>query len=346
MKSLISLLLVLTGLTCNEPTPNNFQIGTKVIQAASKIKGLNFVAPPDPFHNNPMNAVTAIGANWIAVIPYGFTRVNRPSVGYNAGWQWWGERPEGVHKTIELAKASNVKVILKPQVYVPGGWTGDLDFENEKDWQQWEKDYEAFLIPFAHMADSLDVEILCVGTEFKKSVKKREQFWRGLIKKVRSIYNGKLTYAANWDEYPDVPFWDALDYAGINAYFPLTNSKTPKVSELKKAWQPYLKEIRRFYKRVQKPMLFTEYGYLSVDGCAYNTWELEPKVKKLAINQEAQANAFHALFEIFWNEPYWNGGFLWKWFPNMHGGEGYNERDYTPQGKTGQKVLQKWFLEK
>ena len=346
MKTLISLLLLTIGLNCNQPVPNDFHFIGDIVHAAKKIKGLNFVAPPNPYPNNPMNAVKAIGANWIAVIPYGFTRMNQPSVGYNADWQWWGERPEGVQKTIELAKASGVSVILKPQVYVPGGWTGDLDFKSEEDWESWEKDYEAFLIPFAEMADSLDVEILCVGTEFKKGSIKREQFWRNLIKKVRGIYKGKLTYAANWDEYPDVPFWDVLDYAGINAYFPLTNSKTPKVAELKKAWQPYLKEIRQFYKKVKKPMLFTEYGYLSVDGCAYNTWELESKVKQLDINEKAQANAFHALFETFWGEPYWNGGFLWKWFPNMHGGEGYNERDYTPQGKTGQEVLKKWFLEK
>ena len=250
MKSLISIFLLIIGLTCNEPVPNDFHITGKVVQTGKKIKGLNFVAPPNPYSNDPMEAVRKIGANWIAVIPYAFTRINRPAVSYNADWQWWGERPEGVQKTIELAKSSGVNVILKPQVYVPGGWTGDLDFKSEKDWQNWEKDYEAFLIPFAKMADSLNVEIFCVGTEFKKSVRKREEFWRSLIKKVHKIYKGKLTYAANWDEYLDVPFWDALDYAGINAYFPLTRSKTPEISELKKAWKPYLKEIRQFYKKV------------------------------------------------------------------------------------------------
>jgi Glycoside Hydrolase Family 113 len=345
MKLLIPILFVIIGLTCNETPSNNFLI-TKNNSQTDKIKGLNFVAPPDPYSNNPMDAVRELGANWIAVIPYGFTRIDQPKVGYNSGWQWWGERPEGIKKTIELAKASDVKVILKPQIYIHRGWTGDIDFESEKEWQSWEKSYEEFLIPFAKMADSLDVELFCVGTEFKKSVKKREQFWRSLIEKVRKVYKGKLTYAANWDEYLDVPFWDALDYAGVNAYFPLTNSKTPKISELKKAWQPYLKEIRRFYKKVNKPMIFTEYGYLSVDGCAHNTWELEAKVKELKINQKAQANALHALFETFWEEPYWNGGFLWKWFPEMRGGEGYNERDYTPQGKTGQEILQNWFLRK
>ena len=345
MKAIIPILFTIISLTCNEPTSRDFLI-TEKITSTNKIKGLNFVAPPDPYAIDPMNAVQQIGANWIAVIPYGFTRINQPYVGYNSDWQWWGERPEGIKETIALAKASNVKVILKPQVYVPRGWTGDLDFKSEEEWQSWERSYESFLISFVKMADSLEVEIFCVGTEFKRSIKKREQFWRSLIKKVREIYKGKLTYAANWDEYLDVPFWDALDYAGVNAYFPLTNSKTPNVPELKKAWQPYLKEIRRFYKKVNKPILFTEYGYLSVDGCAYNTWELEAKVKELEINQTAQANAFSALFETFWEEPYWSGGFLWKWFPNMHGGEGYNERDYTPQGKTGEDVLQKWFEKK
>lgn len=341
MKTLISILILIVGTTCNDPVPSDFKAAIHIPKTET-IKGLNFVAPPDPYPNDPMKSVIDLGASWVAVIPYAFTRVNQANVGYNAGWQWWGERPEGVQKTIELAKASNIKVILKPQVYVPRSWTGDLDFSDEE-WENWESDYENYIIPFAEMADSLHVEVFCIGTEFKKSVKKREAFWRALIKKVRGVYKGRLAYAANWDEYQDVPFWDALDMVGINAYFPLTKSKTPSTAELKKAWLPYRKQIRKFYNRVKKPIVFTEYGYLSVDGCAHNTWELEGKIKQLSINQEAQANAIHALFEVFWDEPYWHGGFLWKWFPNMKGGEGYDERDYTPQGKKGEIVLKEWF---
>ena len=33
--------------------PNDFQITGKAVQAVKKIKGLNFVAPPNPYLNNP-----------------------------------------------------------------------------------------------------------------------------------------------------------------------------------------------------------------------------------------------------------------------------------------------------
>jgi len=307
------------------------------------LKGLSFVAPPDPFSNNPMDAVREVNAEWIAVIPYAYTMVGEPKVYFNTDRQWWGEKEEGVRETIRLAKAANINIVLKPQVYIPRSWTGDLDFDSNESWENWERDYTKYAMTFAKIAQEMEVPVFCIGTEFKISVKKREQYWRKLIKEVRSVYKGKLIYAANWDEFPDVPFWDALDYCGINAYFPLIDTKTPSKEALIKAWLPYKKAIREFYNKTKKPIVFSEFGYLSVDGCAYNTWELEGKIRSLAINEQAQANAIDALFETFWKEPYWYGGFIWKWFPNMHGGEGYNARDYTPQGKVGHEVLKEWY---
>jgi len=339
---LISLLCLFISNACNTASEVS---STPISSQTSKTiyRGLSFVAPPDPFGNDPMQEVMAVSADCIAVIPFAYTRKGSPSVRYNeSGWQWWGERPEGVDKTLELAKENKIKVLLKPQVYVVGSWPGGLEFSNN-DWAKWEKDYEAYILPMVDLAVKHDVEMFCVGTEFKMSVKKREHFWRQLIAKIRKKYNGKLGYASNWDAYQNVPFWDALDYVGINAYFPLVNKKTPTVDELKSAWQSKKNRISKFYKEVNKPILFTEFGYLSVDGCAHNTWELESKVKSLAINEEAQANAIEALFAVFWNEPSWHGGFIWKWFPNMKGHEGYVKRDYTPQNKKGYEVLKKWY---
>ena len=48
-----------------------------------------------------------------------------------------------------------------------------------------------------------------------------ETEWRKLIARVRQHYRGPLTYAANFDQYNTVGFWDALDVVGVNAYFPL-----------------------------------------------------------------------------------------------------------------------------
>ncbi len=340
----IVLFLVFISQTCNAPQEENSYWSQAINLTEKKMQGLNFVAPPRAFEKNPMMAVKEVGAEWIAVIPYAYTPKDKATVRYNSsGWQWWGERPEGVAETIELAKKAGLNVMLKPQIYMHGNWTGNMSFKTDEKWTKWEQEYENYIMPFVKNAEKEGIDLICIGTEFKLSVKKREHFWRALIQKIRAVYSGKLTYTANWDSYADVPFWDELDYVGISAYFPLLDIKTPTVKQLQKSWQPIRKEIRKHAEKTKKPILFTEFGYLSVDGCTYNTWELEGRVKQLKVNEEAQANAIDALFETFWDEPYWAGGFLWKWFPNMKGHEGYINKDYTPQGKKGCKVLKKWY---
>jgi len=331
-------LLLFLSLATYCPTENH-----SAFPAVAKMKGLSFVGPPESFSddNNPMEAIQQLGADWIAVIPYAYTIVGEPKVYLDS--HWWGERPEGARKTIELAKAAGIKVMLKPQVYIPTSWPGDLDFDSDQAWESWEKDYETYIMAFAKMAEDMEVELFCIGTEFKISEIKRTAFWRQLIQKVRQQYTGKLTYATNWDHYQQTPFWDELDYIGVNAYFPLSEERTPSVKQLVEAWQPVKRKMQAFAKRKNKPILFTEYGYLSVDNCASETWELEKQVRSLTINEQAQANAIQALFEVFWPESFWAGGFIWKWFPNGEGHEGYPERDYTPQGKVAEGVLQKWF---
>ena len=124
----------------------------------------------------------------------------------------------------------------------------------------------------------------------------------------------------------------------------MVNKKTPAVKDLVKAWQSHEADLERYSQKEKRPILFTEFGYLSVDGCAYNTWELETKVKQLPINEQAQANAIDALFTVFFEKDYWAGGFIWKWFPDGKGHEGYLDRDYTPQGKKAAAILKKWHL--
>jgi hypothetical protein len=352
----VFLLAQTLGFTCqNEPTlvASNIPTQEDTVQIelpisknnVLKFKGLSFVAPPRPFSKTPMMDVKAVNATWIAVIPYGYTKMGEPHVHYSASDndQWWGETQKGVRITLDSAHQAGLNVMLKPQVYVPHGWTGSLDYATDADWEKWENDYEKYLMQFVNIAAEKHVAMVCVGTEFKIGVVKREKFWRSLIAKVRAVYKGKLTYAANWDEYPQIPFWDALDYAGINAYFPLVQKVTPSVSELLEAWKPHHEAITKFYTKVKKPILFTEFGYLSADGCAYNSWEVEKRIHETNINEQAQANAFDGLFATFWKEEWWGGGFLWKWFPEGMGHEGYPAKDYTPQGKTSEKVLKKWY---
>ncbi len=307
------------------------------------IEGVSFVAPPRPFKDNPFVPLKELGANWISVIPYGFCSIEKPLVRYSTNKQWWGERMEGIGETIKMAHNNGFKVMLKPQVYFHNGWPGSMEYKTEEDWVKWEESYEMFIIPFARIADSLHTEMFCVGTEFVKSSDQRSKFWIKLIEEVRKVFHGKITYAANWNEYEHIKFWDKLDMIGINAYFPLVNASEPSVKSLKKSWDTSKSQMTLFTKKYNMPILFTEYGYLSVDRCAYNNWELEGKIEECKVNQQAQADALEALYSSFYNEKWWAGGFLWKWFPEMQGHEAYPERDYTPQGKKAEEVVKKWF---
>ena len=179
-----------------------------------------------------------MNTEWIALVPYGFSRIDQPSIRYNLDRQWWGEKEEGIIECIRLAHENSIKVMLKPQVYIHNSWVGDVDFGSEKEWLEWEKGYSEYIHFYAKMAAEYQVELFCIGTEYKIAVKKRTKFWRNLIAEIRTYYSGELIYSSNWDGYEKVPIWDALDYIGISAYFPLTEQKTPTLNSLNVKWRP------------------------------------------------------------------------------------------------------------
>lgn len=307
------------------------------------IDGVTLVAPPRSFPSDPMEDIKKTGAEWISTVPYGFVRLGDTNIRYNLSRQWWGEKLEGIVSTIEYAKSHQIGVMLKPQIWSPDGWIGDQKFETVQEWEQWEKSYREFILFYAQVAAENEVEILCVGTELKSHIAARPDYFPNLIKEIRDIYCGKLIYSANWDSFEEVSFWGDLDYIGLSAYFPLDESPLPKTKELKKLWKPICSRLNKLSQKHDRKIVFTEFGYLSVDGAAGKTWMLEKSVRSLKINEKAQSNCYQALFEVFHEEPYWAGGFLWKWFPFGQGGEGYNERDYTPQNKLAQSVLTEWY---
>jgi hypothetical protein len=78
------------------------------------------------------------------------------------------------------------------------------------------------------------MELFCFGTELGNSIAKKTTIRSQLIVKIKKY--GKLTYALIG---MIVPFWNELDYIGIDAYFPLSDAVTPTVAELK-AWKVHI----------------------------------------------------------------------------------------------------------
>ena len=87
--------------------------------------------------------------------------------------------------------------------------------------------------------------MLCIGNELQSVVANNPGYWRQLIHEIKQVYTGKLTYAENWDQFQNVPFWDQIDYVGVDAYFPLKTSN-PTVAVLTALWKPYIKSLKGF----------------------------------------------------------------------------------------------------
>jgi hypothetical protein len=307
--------------------------------AGFTIKGLSMVAPVQRVDESVIQPMLDIHANSISIMPYAFCTTGNPVVKYNEHKQHWGENKDGVIGCIQLAHENNISVMLKPHLWIGrGNYTGAFTLSTEQDWLLWENSFREYILLFASVADSMKVEIFCIGTEFGAAVKQRPQFWISLIDTVKKIYKGKLTYAANWDDYKDFPFWSRLDYIGVDAYFPLSQDKTPSLKSLNKSWKKYSDELERLSVRYSRPVLFTEYGYRNVDYSSTEPW----KEKEGDQNDKAQVNAYEALYQNFSGKAWFAGGYAWKWYvddPNQK----RRLIDYTPQGKATLKTIKKWY---
>lgn len=314
------------------------------VQDSKKIGGVNFVSPSHKSEFTNFLGLQRINAKWIAFNPYAFSKKNEPNVKYDYQQSWWGEKLSGVEEMLIKAKQENLKVMLKPHVWVVGqGWCGEYDLNTEAEWEIWEKEYQAYIIAYSKMAERQEVEMICIGTEYKIAATKRVAFWKHLIKEVRKIYKGKLTYAANWDNFHNIKFWKELDYIGIDAYFPLSASKTANKKELDEKWMGVNKTLQQFSESFNKQIVFTEYGYKSVHYSAGKQWEIEGVKEDDQVNIAAQNNAYTSLYQNIWNEQWFAGGFIWKWYPNDKESGGLLNSDYTPQHKPVEQIIKQYY---
>lgn len=306
---------------------------------AQKINGVSFVASGDSISHIHTQPVKKLNANYAALMPFGFIReLSSPEIRFNVKRQWFGEREEGIKQYARELRKKGIRIMLKPQIWVwHGQYTGHITMNSEANWKKLEDTYSDFILTYAKTAQDIKIPIFCIGTELEKFIQNRPKYWRELIKKIRKVYSGKLTYAANWDEFKRVPFWDQLDYIGVDAYFPLSQEKTPSIADFEKGWTIHKNEIERIQGQFKKPVLFTEFGYRSVHFTGKEPWD--SKRVQASVDLEAQKNGLQAIYNQFWKEPWFAGGFVWKWFHRHDRVGGVNNNRFTPQNKPAEKLI-------
>lgn len=312
-------------------------------QITKKVNGLSFVANKEKVAQQHIDKVLSVHANHAAVMPFGFIGdIASPQIVFNTERQWYGETREGGKQYIEMLRKNGIAVMLKPQIWIRNGeFTGTLKMESEEAWKGLEESYEKFIVLYAELAEETNSEIFCIGTELEQFVKHRPEFWTALIAKIKKVYKGKLTYAANWDEYTRTPFWDELDYIGVDAYFPLSDDRHPTMEALKTGWQKWKPAMANLSKEKGKPILFTEFGYRSMDYTAKKPWLVDRNDE--GVNLDAQVNATQAIFDEFWKENWFAGGYIWKWFIWHDEVGGDKDNRFTPQNKPAEATLKEWY---
>jgi len=318
---------------------------------SQKINGMSYQGPSQPVQTLEMfEKLKVTNATWIALVPEATLNRSQLNLYSDEENDHWGETIEANIEAILLAKEAGLKIFLKPHIVLEknknlndktGGasWRGEILLQNERDWKILEKNYQDYILKLAEISNHYQVDLFAIGTELKSFALARPEFWKKLIILVRSIYSGPITYAANWDEYQEILFWEDLDYIGVDTYFPINKMKTPRINKTIRNWKSIRKDLKKISSSENRQILLTEFGYRNVSYAGKEPW-LHDKGNISQLNNETQANLYQAFFQSFWGESWVAGGFSWQWFANEKSG---NNTSFSIQGKPALEILQKWY---
>lgn len=345
--SLVLLVTMLTSLFASSPVPS------VSAQRAAFQKGMSFAAwwsgqYTDPGADLSLEALADTGATWISLIVTAYqdtptsTTIDRTSVSTPTD-------AELIH-VITLAHSLGLKVMLKPHLDLRNEqendwWRGDIGpgFTSEPQWAAWFASYRDFIEHYARLAETYGADQFCVGTELLGTTH-RAADWRMVVSGVRAIYGGPLTYAAlHSGEEISITWWDAVDYIGVDAYYPLTKNRPPDyhptTEELEAAWVEPKATLAALSATYGRPVIFTEIGYRSHHGCGchpWDSWAVSP------VDLEEQAFSYEAAFRQLYGEPWLAGIFWWTWYADRFKSGSYDD-SFSPYDKPAEDVLRAWY---
>lgn len=292
-----------------------------------------------------MRDARQFGANWVSITPFGRVYDLEPSgvsMTYEAPFRTNRAR---VVAAIRQAHAAGLKVMLVPHLWVENGeWRGLIDPGDDAAWETWAQGYQRFVNEWAAVARETEVEMLAVGIELRTWVTtERASSFAGVIREVRRVFPGLLTYAANWDDVHDTVIWGELDVIGVNAFFPLAKAPGDPLSTLERSGERIAGELEELARIWQRPILFTEFGYTTRVDPALEPWLWPEHLEGVVPDELAQANAYRALLGAFISKPWFVGGFAWRVFADPYDLSQEPEWGFSPQGKLAELVLSDAF---
>jgi hypothetical protein len=288
----------------------------------------------EPGSDQSLVKMRAVGVDTVSINVWEF-QDNKNSTEIAPDFSRYSSSESSIRHAIRRAKSLGMKVMLKPNIDLRDGtWRAEIVPSDA-----WFAAYRGFIWKYATIAQQEGVDIMSIGTEFRDT-EGWSDHWRGVASTVRNAFLGKITYATNHGDEQKIQWWDAVDYIGIDAYYVLSSSPDPTLSELKSVWKDRADAIEAWnLSSWNKPVLFTEAGYRSARGSASMPWDF---THQGTVDLTLQANCYDALLAEMTTRSWFRGVMWWNWETNPDAG-GPLDNSFTPQGKPVEEVLRRYY---
>jgi len=236
---------------------------------------------------------------------------------------------------IAAAHQRDLAVMVRPLIddtplMKAGHWRGQLQ---PSDPGAWYAAYKTLMVKYAGIAQAEDGEVFDIGTELS-SLQNNTPPWLDLIAAVRVVYTGQLTYSNNWGG-PYPAFGSALDFASVDAFYPLSAPHGASVAQLISAWQQWTPLLTQMQASLGKPVVLTELGTTS-EPDSYRTpydWHHGG-----GVSLEAQRRYYAASCQAL--KPLVGGMYWWVYYTNWFDKvQPASDPGYQPVGKPAEQEI-------
>ena len=291
------------------------------------------------------------GVNWMCLA---FFNLQETASSYDIGFNYGKSVTDrDIIAAVKHAHDNNVKVCLKPMVNCADEiWRARISFpevgatsmEEDIYWKKWFDNYDTYILYYAELAEETGCEMLCIGCEMC-ATEHKELFWRNLITKVREVYSGKIIYNTNHGSEHKINWFDAVDYIGTSAYFPVAFNDFTK-EEMIPNWEKISTDLEELSKKWNKKIVFIEIGCRSAHSCSSMPWDFEHK--ELPHDEDEQAAFFDSCLTVFSKKEWFEGFFWWDWSTYIYDDEesAHKCNHFNIHLKKAEKVIKTWYKEK
>jgi hypothetical protein len=294
-----------------------------------------------PAFERGLDEAVRLGATWISLTPFG-RAWDLDATGVDKTFELpFAQSQRGLLRAVEQAHARGLKVLVVPHLWVESGqWRAELDPKTAEGWRRFAESYRSYVLSWARLAARAHVDMLAAGVELRSWLTTTHApSFLPILRDVRAVYPGLLTYAANWDDVDQTVIWGEVDVLGINAFYPLTDKAGASEEELVAGGREVAKKVKELAERWQKPVLFNEFGYTARPDPALRPWEWPDFMSNVRVDARAQAAAYRGLLTGMRECRELVGAFVWRLYSDPDDLSQEAEWGFSPRGRQAELEL-------